>query len=309
MRRYFLLTSLCFAVALASLQAADRTTITFADGRIFPESLTSTKDGAIYFGSLGQDAVYRAAPKESVATVWIKPKTSGLQTVLGVFADERAGVLWVCTSAGGGRNGAPVVGETALKAFNLKDASLKASYPFPGNGLCNDVAVAKDGTVYVTDTTQGRVLRLKKGATALDVWLTDAMVLAGADGIALLADGSVYVNSVSQSTLMRVPVKADGSAGAITKLEPSRPLMGPDGMRSVGSKTMLLVEGGRLDEVTINGDKAEIKVLKEGMTGPTAVTLVNNTAYITEARLNLRNNANQDPGPFQAVSAPYRAPK
>jgi len=26
---------------------------------------------------------------------------------------------------------------------------------------------------------------------------------------------------------------------------------------------MLLVEGGRLDEVTINGDKAEIKVLKQ----------------------------------------------
>lgn len=309
MRRYFLLTSLCFAVALASLQAADRTTITFADGRIFPESLTSTKDGAIYFGSLGQDAVYRAAPKESVATAWIKPKTSGLQTVLGVFADERAGVLWVCTSASGGRNGAPVVGETALKAFNLKDASLKASYPFPGNGLCNDVAVAKDGTVYATDTTQGRVLRLKKGASALDVWLTDAMTLAGADGIALLADGSVYVNSVSQSTLMRVPVKADGSAGAIAKLEPSRPLMGPDGMRSVGSKTLLLVEGGRLDEVTITGDKAEIKVLKEGMTGPTAVTLVNNIAYVTEARLNLRNNPNQDPGAFQAVSAPYKAPK
>jgi hypothetical protein len=29
---------------------------------------------------------------------------------------------------------------------------------------------------------------------------------------------------------------------------------------------MLLVEGGRLDEVTINGDKADIKVLKEGLT-------------------------------------------
>ena len=49
--------------------------------------------------------------------------------------------------------------------------------------------------------------------------------------------------------------------------------MGPDGMRSVGSKTMLLVEGGRLDEVTINGDKADVKVLKDGMTGITAVTL------------------------------------
>ena len=69
-------------------------------------------------------------------------------------------------SATGGRNGAPVVGETALKAFNLKTAAFKASYAFPNNGLCNDMAVAKDGTVYATDTTQGRVLRLKKGAKA-----------------------------------------------------------------------------------------------------------------------------------------------
>ena len=112
---------------------------------------------------------------------------------------------------------------------------------------------------------------------------------------------------------MRIPVKADGSAGAVTKLDTSRPLQTPDGMRSVGSKTMLLVEGaGRLDEVTINGDKAEIKVLKEGLTGPTAVTLVGGMAYVAEAKLNYRNDPklrDQDPGPFRAVGVPYRAPK
>jgi sugar lactone lactonase YvrE len=305
-----------FAIVVAlgmacAAQAADRPEITFADARIFPESLTSTKNGAVYFGSLGHDSVYRAAPTSSKADTWIQPKANGLATVLGVFADERAGVLWVCTSASGGRNGAPYVGETALKAFHLKDASFKASYAFPGNGLCNDIAVANDGTVYATDTIQARVLRLKKGASALDVWATDAMLLGTADGIALLADGAVYVNSVGQGTLLRIAVKADGSAGAITKIETSRPLMQPDGMRSVGSKTMLLVEGaGRLDEVTVNGDKAEVKVLKEGLTGPTAVTLVGGMAYVSEAKLNYRNDPTLgDPGPFRAVGVPYHAPK
>jgi sugar lactone lactonase YvrE len=295
-----------------AVQGAERTEITFADGRIFPESLTSTKNGTLFFGSLGQDSVYRAAPNSAKASTWIQPKANGLQTVLGVFADEPAGTLWVCASAAGGR-GAPVVGETALKAFSLKDAAFKASYAFPGGGLCNDIAVAKDGTAYATDTTGARVLRLKKGASALDVWAADAMLLAAADGIALLADGSVYVNSVGQGTLLRIPVKTDGSAGTITKLETSRPLQMPDGMRSVGSKTMLLVEGaGRLDEVTINGDKAEIKVLKEGLTGPTAVTLVGGMAYVSEARLNYRNDPklrDQDPGPFRAVGVPYKAPR
>jgi len=315
--------------AVCGLQAADRAEITFADGRIFPESLTSTKDGDIYFGSLGHDSVYRATSKSSNAEVWIEPKSNGLSTVLGVFADEKAGTLWVCSSATGGRNGQPYVGETALKAFvlnrrglrigigssgptagRIRSGDFKASYAFPGNGLCNDIAVAKDGTVYVTDTTQGRVLRLEKGARELDVWASDPMLLATADGIAVLADGNVYVNSVGQGTLMRIDVKKDGSAGAITRLETSRPLMQPDGMRAVGSRTMLLVEGaGRLDEVTINGNKAEIRVLKEGMTGPTAVTLTGGTAYVVEAKLNLRNDPTKDPGPFKAFGIPYKAPK
>jgi sugar lactone lactonase YvrE len=299
--------------AVAALQAADRPEITFTDGKIFPESLTSTKNGTLYFGSLGQDSVYRATGKEEKASVWIQPKSNGLMTVLGVFADEPAGTLWVCASATGGRGGAPVVGETALKAFNLKDASFKASYPFPNGGLCNDIAVAKDGTVYATDTTGARVLRLKKGASSFDAWAADAMLLGTVDGVALLADGNVYVNSVGQGTLLRIPVKADGSAGAITKLETSRPLTQPDGMRSVGSKTMLLVEGaGRLDEVTINGDKAEIKVLREGLTGPTAVTVAGGMAYVAEARLNFRNDPKlreQDPGPFRALGFTYKAPK
>ena len=297
------------ALLCAALHAADRPKITFADGRIFPESLTSTKDGTLYFGSLGQKSVYRAGPTASQATVWIKPETAGLNTVLGVFADEPAGVLWVCSNASGGRNGAPVVGETTLKAFLLKDATLKASYPFPGGGACNDIAVAKDGTAYATDTSGGRVLRLKKGAAALDVWSSDQTLLATADGIALLDDGAVYVNSVGQSTLMRIPVNKDGSAGAIVKLEPSRPLQGPDGMRTVSGKTMLLVEGGRLDEVTINGTKAEVKVLKEGMNGITAVTLTGGMAYVAEARLSLLNDASKDPGPFQAMGIPYKAHK
>ncbi|HZJ31453.1 MAG TPA: hypothetical protein VFD21_07790 [Vicinamibacterales bacterium] len=295
------------ATVVVGLHAADRREITFADARIFPESLTSTKDGTLYFGSLGQDAVYRATPNESKAVVFIPPKSNGLQSVLGVFADEKAGTLWVCASTTGGR-GAPVVGETALKAFNLKTGAFKASYAFPNNGLCNDVAVAKDGTIYVADTAQGRVLRLKKGATALDVWASDPVVLATVDGLAILDDGALYANSVGQGTLMRIPIKTDGSAGAIAKLEPSRPLQGPDGMRTVGKMTLLLVEGGRLDEVTIRGDKAEVKVIREGMPGITAVTLTGKTAYVAEARLNERNTTTEI-APFRAIGIPYPAQK
>lgn len=305
MRRKLALVTLV-AAAVGVVRAADRPEIGFADGRIFPESVTSTRDGTIYAGSLGLDSVYRATPDSVKAEGWIPAKSNGLQSVLGVFADEAAGTLWVCTSATGGRGGAPVVGETAIKAFSLRDASFKGSYPFPGNGFCNDFAVAADGTLYAADTGGGRILRLKKGATTLDVWASNNPLLASADGLALLADGALYVNSFGQGTLARIAVNSDGSAGTITKLETSKPLTQPDGMRTVGPNTMLMIEGaGRLDEVTVTGDRAEIKTLREGLTGPTAVTHVGGTAYVAEGRLNLMSDQSRDPGPFRLVGVPY----
>jgi hypothetical protein len=309
MRRQLAIVTLV-AAAVVVARAADRAEIGFADGRIFPESITSTRDGTIYSGSMGLDSVYRATPDSVRSVAWIPAKSNGLQRVLGVFADEAAGMLWVCTSATEGRGGAPSVGETAAKAFSLTDASFKASYLFPGNGLCNDFAVARDGTVYATDTAGGRILRLKKGAVALDVWAANNPLLASADGLALLADGALYVNSVGQGTLARIAVNSDGSAGAITKIETSRPLMRPDGMRTVGTITMLLIEGtGQLDEVTVHGNQAEIKTLREGLAGPTAVTYVGGMAYVAEARLSLRNDPSKDPGPFRIVGVPYSGPK
>jgi hypothetical protein len=284
--------------------------ITFADARIFPESVTSTASGDLYFGSLGQDSVYKAPANSTQAVRWVPSKANGLNFVLGVFADEQAGVLWVCSSARSGQNGAPSVGETALKAFGLTDASFRGSYAFPGGGLCNDIAVAADGTVYATDTNQARVLRLKKGADALDIWAADPMLLASADGIALLADGGVYVNSVNQGTLVRIPVNADGSAGTIAKLVTSRPLVRPDGMRSIGHETMLLIEGeGRLDEITVSGNTADVKVLRDRLKGPTGVALARGAAWVTEAKLGLLDTPGKDPGPFRAIGVAHQPSK
>jgi len=79
-------------------------------------------------------------------------------------------------------------------------------------------------------------------------------------------------------------------------------------MRTVGKMTLLLVEGGRLDEVTIRGDKAEVKVIREGMPGITAVTLTGKTAYVAEARLNERSTTTEI-APFRAIGIPYPAQK
>lgn len=91
----------------------------------------------MFFGSETKGTIYRAAPGAARAEAWIQPGTTGLMYTLGVFADDRANTLWVCSSATGGRRGAPVVGTTTLRSYDLRTAAVKGVYPFPGGRLAS----------------------------------------------------------------------------------------------------------------------------------------------------------------------------
>jgi hypothetical protein len=115
--------------------------------------------------------------------------------------------------------------------------------------------------------------------------------------LTFLADGALYVNNFSNGKLSRITVNADGSAGKITDLQTSLPFRRPDGLRTSGPKTMLQVEGaGRLTEITIDGDKAEVRVIKEGLTNAAGVTQIGSNAFVLVSRL-------------KAVVVPINAPK
>jgi sugar lactone lactonase YvrE len=260
-----------------------------------PENLTSSEDGTVYFGSTAKGTIYRAAPGASQAEPWIQASTTGLTNVFGVLADDKTSTLWVCQNSTGGRGGAPVAGQTALRSFDLKSGAAKGTYPFPTNGgVCNDIAVASNGTVYVTESFGNRIHRLRPGATAVDMWIIDPQQLAGVDGVAILADGAVYVNTFFNGQLFRIPVNADGSAGALVPIETSMPLNRPDGLRTVGPQTLIQAEGqGRLAELTINGNRAEVRILSDAARAATGVTIVGDTALVLVER-------------SKAVVVPYR---
>jgi sugar lactone lactonase YvrE len=287
----------------------------------FPESMHASADGTLYFSSFGGGRIWRAKPGETQATEWIKQGTNGLDSALGVLADDKSNTLYVCSDDFSAAGVVIPTGATptALKLFDLTTGEPKGSIVLPGQAtLCNDIVVADDGTAYVTDSFAGHILRLKPGAKELEVWAHDPRWdVPGKpelDGIAILPDGAVYANIFEGDGLYRVEVKPDGGAGAITKLQTSRPLYHSDGLRAFGPNKLIMVEGetkGFLDLITIDGDNAKIETVKDGFDGPVSLVLIGDTIYVMDTPLRYLLNPEwrkKTPPPFTAfaVKAPQQ---
>jgi hypothetical protein len=303
----------CAAALLGALvplvaSAAAPTDVRIDDVRVFPESLSAGPDGTLYIGSM-RGVVFRATPGADVAEPWIQPTAeNGILSLLGVLADAKSRTLWLCSSPSPLRT-PPAVGVAALMAFDLKSGKQKGAWPFPAPaGACNDITIAGDGTAYATDTPNGRIFVLKPGAKALELYAADDR-LKGIDGIVFGGDGTLYLNIVSKGQLMRVERGPDGAFKGLTELKLSQPVAGPDGFRLIGGNRFLLAEGnsGKVDEVTISGDKADVRVLKDGLVSPPGVTPARGVAYAIEGKILYLIDPRlkgQDPGPFMVRAIP-----
>ncbi len=148
------------------------------------------------------------------------------------------------------------------------------------------------------------MLRLDRKAGKLDVWLEDSH-LVGIDGLTFLGS-ALYVNDVQTGHIFRLPVDPDGKAGAPVDITLSQPLQGPDGMRAAHGKIYVAENrAGRISELSIDGDHATVRVIKDGYQMPTSVSPVGDVLWVGEAKLNYLFDAKlrgQDPGPFKAYA-------
>src|SRR4029077_17608695 len=62
--------------------------IALPGARAFPESLTSTRDGTLFLGRLGDGGIVRANPRTRKVALFVAPGAGGSQSITGVFADD-----------------------------------------------------------------------------------------------------------------------------------------------------------------------------------------------------------------------------
>jgi sugar lactone lactonase YvrE len=198
-----------------------------------------------------------------------------------MLADASTNTLWTCqlTPVPGSK---PPQRHTALRGFDLSTGAQKLRWNLPGDSsVCNDSSVGPDKALYITDTINSKIYKLPAGGSNAEPFLEDR-ALFGIDGITFL-DGTLYVNNVFSNNLYRILVDANGKAGQPVDMWMDQPGKGPDGMRAANGKLLLAENGsGKISVNTVDGDKAHVTIIKEGLKTPTAVEPAGDTIWIAE---------------------------
>lgn len=272
----------CVALWIGGAQAAPAAEILIADEKSQPESLTVAPGGVLIVGSASTPFVYKVRKGSTTAEKFIDASAEGPGTFFfGMLADAATNTLWTCQLkpvAGS----TPVKRQTALRGFDLSSGAQKLRWNLPGeNSTCNDFAVGPDKALYIADTANSKIYKLPAGATAAELFL-EHRALYGIDGVAFLGN-TLYVNNVFSNNLYRIPIDAAGKAEQPVDIWMDQPVKGPDGMRPANGKLIVAENGsGKISVLTVNGDKASVTVIKEGLKTPTAVEPAGDTIWIAE---------------------------
>jgi superoxide dismutase, Cu-Zn family len=223
---------------------------------VFPEGVATDPAGTVaYTGSTTDGTVYRVDVGAGTSEVLRAGGAPGLTTAIGMKLDGHGRLL----VAGGGTGQVGV-----LDADDGSVIALLPTPPAPATFL-NDLAVAPDGAVYVTDSQRPVLFRLRTGASgvsAIEPWLDLTTtpiqyVTPGANlnGIVVTADGRYLVAvQTNVGKLWRI----DTATKEVREVDLGGTLVtGGDGLLLLGDQLYVLQNAiGRISRWTLDADAA-----------------------------------------------------
>jgi len=230
-----------------------------ADPRLVPEGIAwDAPRKRFLIGSIAQHRII--AVERGGKTREFSRAEDKLDTVLGLAVDGRRRQLYA-VSTNGFEDSARTERRNALVIYDLGRGRRVARHDVPEALQLNDVAIAADGTVYVTDSAAGSIFRMRPGERRLSLFGT-ARAARGANGIAVAADGTVYVTlstgigrvDPKDGSLVRLPQPDSVVSGGIDGLYwHDGDLFGVQNSTNPGRVVRLhLADGGRrIDRLTV----------------------------------------------------------
>jgi sugar lactone lactonase YvrE len=144
-----------------------------------------------------------------------------------------------------------VVDRTGLHEIDIEAGEIAGSYPAPGAGFLNDVAMAEDGSAYVSDSAGSKLYR--RAADQLEVWLEGGEVV---NPNGMLVDGDRLLFGSSTDGCLRAANLADKQVTTIACFGDGA-LM--DGLRSDGKGGFIVSDyNGRTIHIDARGRRTEL---------------------------------------------------
>ena len=255
---------LALALIGAAATRAETGTLAHYEPPMLPEGLAVGPDGTAYVGIATKGEIHRVTPDGGRSTLaTLKP---GLGSLLGLAVDGQGHVLAALASSntpGSDRHGIWRV---------RPDGSKELLAALPPVTMPNGLALAQDGTVYVSESARGAIWRIHPDGSA-ESWLKDELLdgdleacppralmsPTGPNGLVIDRSGSLLVANTTRAQIVRVPVQADGSPGTLTVA------YGPDCSTLAGADGMALDADGSL-YVTLNWQDRVIRIDPSGST-------------------------------------------
>lgn len=194
------------------LNAAPAFTIPEAD--LIPEGIAwDPKTRTLFVGSLAKHKIV-AISAEGKIRDFVPSGRDEMQLVLGMKVDSARGSLWACTAEGDPLEGENTARRSYLFRFDLATGKMLQKIPSPGGGkhLFNDLAISNGGEIYLTDSEEGSVYRLRPGSDSVER-LLPAGSFVYPNGIALSDDGRMLYIAHAAGIALR-----DLSTGGVSPL-------------------------------------------------------------------------------------------
>jgi DNA-binding beta-propeller fold protein YncE len=212
----------------------------------------------------------------------------GLFGTLGLKVDPQRRLLWIISNAAREMNGYTdaLDGQSSVLAYDLNTGKLATKIDYGSAhdpSLLNDLAILDDGSVVITDSDGGGIMRVRLGSDTIENWIPDH-TFTFPNGIAV-AEGEPFVYVADFGGLSRIDVRSRTITPLIVEGET---LAGIDGLTTYHGDLIGIQNGvglPRVVRVSLNATRdaiTHIEVIEAGnpqFDEPTTGVIANGAFY------------------------------
>jgi len=272
-----------------TLNSPESESISLPTEFVYPNGIATASDGTIYVGQITQGGIVRRSPDGDWASV--HPGSPEIYAATSLRLDEDRQRLW-----GSSPDFLPPAEPRTPYIFAIDTLSGQVQQTVAvADGFGNDIAVEPEGSILITESQRGQLLRLKPGESTFETVFRDERLGhesgLGVAGIARADNGVVVMANFSSGRLYIL------ENDELRELVLPRTIENPDGMAFAPDGSLIVLEGAvdsgegkvlRIPDPLTAGDR-ELRTMATGLESPVNLSIgPDGVAYVSESRVRHR---------------------